>query len=58
MTPLIPDSGQCCPVCSSAGVFVAWRGLNQLFRCPCCGQTFIADDLGSLEEDLSAGGPA
>jgi transposase-like protein len=51
--PLIPGPGQCCPVCSSPGAPCGWRSLSILYRCQQCGQTFILDDLGSLEEDLS-----
>ena len=53
MTPLIPDSSQVCPVCSSPGAPCGWRSLSIVYRCQVCGQTFILDSLGSLEEDLS-----
>jgi len=50
---LIPDSRQCCPVCCGAGEPAGWRGLNLLYKYQQCGQHFVLDDLGSMEEDLS-----
>jgi len=52
MSSLIPDPGQVCPVCCGPGEPAGWRGLNLLYRCQQCGQYFVLDDLGSLEEDL------
>jgi len=47
-----------CPICAGPGEPAGWRGLNLLYRCRNCGQTYVLDDLGSLEEDLHMGGRA
>jgi len=52
---LIPDLGPDCPVCCGPSRPVGWRSLSLLYKCQVCSQTFILDDLGSLEEDLHRG---
>ena len=47
-----------CPVCGWPGEPAGWRGLNLLYRCTQCGQTYILDGLGSLEADLHKEGRA
>jgi len=55
---MAPDSGPTCPVCGSPGRPIGWRGLNLLYRCGNCGQTYISDSLGTLEADLRRNGGA